>query len=100
MHHELVVGDTEVAEAPEPGSGIHQEVEKDPSLRIEDLGHVVVGRVGLIHGAHQLGGYLREGGRPAEVVVDHPRRGGSVAKTQCLAETSHNRMSRPSIGHS
>ena len=37
LHHQLVVGDAEVAEAAEPGARVHQEGEEDPAGGLEDL---------------------------------------------------------------
>ncbi len=70
LHHQLVVGDAELAEAPEPRSRVHQEVEEHPALRIEDLAQREVGGVGLVDGLHQLVGDGRERLFAAEVVVD------------------------------
>ena len=35
LHHELVVGDAEVVEAPQPGTCIHQEIEQVPAMRLQ-----------------------------------------------------------------
>ena len=78
LHHQLVVRDPEVAEAPQPGAAVHQEVEQHPAGGREHLLQRVLGRVGLVDGPHQLRRDLREPLRPAVVVVDHPGRRGRV----------------------
>ena len=74
LHHQLVVGDAEVAEAAEAGARVHQEREEDPAGGIEDLALGEAGGVGLVDRLHQLLGDAREARRAAEVVV-HDTRG-------------------------
>ena len=74
LHHQLVVRDPEVAEAPEPGAAVHQEVEQHPAVGGQHLLQGVLGRVGLVDGPHQVRRDAREPLRPAVVVVDHPGR--------------------------
>jgi hypothetical protein len=69
-HHELVVRDAEVAEAAEARAAVHEEVEQRPALRAQHVVDVVRGRVGLVDGAHELGGDVGEALGAAEVVVD------------------------------
>jgi hypothetical protein len=75
LHHELVVGDPEVPEAPQAGARVHQEAEQDPAAGIEDLVLAEARGVRLVDGLHHLGGdaVLAEASGAAEVVVDHPR---------------------------
>jgi len=96
LHHELVVGDPEVAEAAEPGAAVHEEVQQDPARGVEDLLQVVLGGVGLVDGLHQLLGHVGEALPPAVVVVDDPGRrrglrvddvvGGDTEVAERLAE--------------
>ena len=80
LHHQLVVGDPEVAEAAEAGAAVHEEVEQRPALGAQDVVDVVRGGVGLVDRAHQLVGDVREALGAAEVVVDDAggRRRGRV----------------------
>jgi hypothetical protein len=70
LHHELVVGDPELAEAAEARARIHEEVEQRPAGRLEDLLERELGGVALVDGLHQLAdaGERRLG---PEVLVDH-----------------------------
>ena len=73
LHHQLVVGDPEVAEAPEARARVHQEVQQHPALGVEDLLERELGGVGLVDRVHHLLGDVREDGRAAVVLVDHAR---------------------------
>ena len=78
LHHQLVVGDAEVAEAPEPGARIHQEAQEDPALWVEDVIHGQLGGVSAVDRLHHLVAHARERRRAAEVVVDDARGGVGV----------------------
>ena len=71
LHHQLVVGDAEVAEAPQARAGVHEEVQEHPALGVEDLLERELRGVGLVDRVHHLLGDVREHGRSAVVLVDH-----------------------------
>ena len=73
LHHQLVVRDPELAEAPEAGAGVHQERHEDPAARIEDLGLGEARRVSLVDRGHHRFGDRREALGAAVVVVDDAR---------------------------
>ena len=77
LHHQVVVADPELAEAPQAGARVHDIVEQGPALRRKDVLPGIPGGVGLVHGAHH---FLRDAHKalpPAEIFVDDPGRRGS-----------------------
>src|SRR5580658_10296834 len=60
LHHQVIVGNTKLPEAAEPRTGVHQEIQKHPALRVENLVGVELGRVRLIDRAHDLLANSRE----------------------------------------
>jgi len=73
LHHQLVVGDAELAEAAEAGARVHQEVEQHPALRVEHLVERELRSVALVHRVHQLLD-VREALLPAEMLEHHSGR--------------------------
>ncbi len=71
LHHQLVVGDAEVAEAPEARARVHEEAHEDPALGVEDVVGAEGRRVRLVHRGHHLRADVGEALGAAEVVVDH-----------------------------
>ena len=78
LHHQLIVGDPEVAEAPEARARIHQEAQQDPALGVEDVLLGELRGVGAIDRLHHLVADAREALGSAEVVVDDARGGRGV----------------------
>ena len=76
LHHQLVVGNAEIAEAAEAGARVHQIVQQHPARGVQDLVEREVGAVALVDGGHELVADAGEGGLPAVVVV-HDARGAA-----------------------
>ena len=85
LHHQVIVGDAELAEAAQAGAGIHQVVQQHPSLGMQYLIHGEIGAVALVHRLHQLVADVGEGFLAAIVVVDHPCRAAGVGVDDQLA---------------
>ena len=58
---------------PRPVRASHQVVQQHPAVRVEDIGAVVLRRVGFVDGLHHLVGDARKRLFRAVVVVDHAR---------------------------
>ena len=74
LHHQLIVGDAELAEAPQAGARVHQVAEQDPALRVEDV--LIDSFAASARSTASIISSLTRGKRSAaaEVVVDHARR--------------------------
>ena len=56
-------------------SSSHQEAQKDPVARVEDVVHRQLSRVGAVDRVHHLDAHAREGRSSAEVLIDDARGG-------------------------
>ena len=74
LHHQVIVGNPEIAEPAQSRPGIHQIVQQHPTGGVQDFIHGEVGAVALVHRFHQLVADAREGFFAAVVVVYHAGR--------------------------
>jgi hypothetical protein len=84
-HHQLIVRDAEIAEAPEASPRIHQEAQQDPALRVEDVIHRQLRRVGAVDRLHHRDAHAGERRPAAEVVVDDARGGVGIGRHDPVA---------------
>ena len=85
FHHQVVVGDAEIAESAEPGAGVHDEVQQHPALGTKHLVEGEIRAVALVDGFHQLVADARERRLAAVVVVDDARGAAGVRVDDELA---------------
>ena len=95
-HHQLIVGDAEVAKSAKSRSRIHHKVQQIPSTRSQDVFPSEPGRITFIDGFHHLVTDVSKSSSTAKIVVDHACCGvrvrvqnvvlaNDVPVSQCLA---------------
>ena len=85
FHHQVIIGNAELMEPSQTGTGIHQIMEQHPAFRVEDLIDGKVGAVAFVYSCHQLIADLLKCFFAAVIIVYHPGRAASIRINNQLA---------------